>query len=346
MFRDLKSSVASWSRARRIVWAGAASIMALPLAVATAGVAASTPAAAALRLPAVPPAGKAYLGAWVQPDSTSRSPLANQFELAQLGNFQGILGRPLAIVHVYQGWKFPAKIATVSALAGSGAIPMIDWEHGDTLIHIAEGRDDANLIVPYAKELKAYGKPVFLRWSWEPNVGHTVTPTFAQQYVAAWQHIVNVFRGPGGVGATNVAFVWNPGIAGSTFPHLLQSLYPGSSYVDWIGIDGYSRAGTSPPNQSFTQMFGKVYTTLTSASYGGKPIIIPETGSSGATNQVPFLQSVVSALQSGQFPLVKGFAYYDGTNDNLGNNGAWTLVGAGLDQFANMARGSLFSPMG
>lgn len=317
-----------------------------------------------LAAPSVPPAGKAYLGAWVQPNSDGTSPTAVRNETAQMGNFQATLGRPLAIVHAYEAWHATYPNSTLATLASSGAIPLVDWECGDTDAAIIAGNDDA-MITAYANQLKAYGKPLFLRWYWEMNIEGTSAnwincaqgsspagPTVgAPGYVGAWQHIYNIFKGPGGVGATNVSFVWSPGVAGTHDPATLQSLFPGSGYVDWIGIDGFSRPTSGNPD--FPTLFGSstygnIYGTLSSGTFQSRatPVMIGETGSSGEAQQVPFLQSSLTALKGSQFPLIHAFNYYDGTNINLGNDGQWTLVGAGLKEFATLAADPYFSPMG
>ena len=325
-----------------------------------------------------------YLGAWVLPDQSDHTNQSqNQLELSELGDFEDAIGRNLAVVHVYQPWSSPpsnpdplaalASDSTLSALSADGAIPMIDWGCGDTPgntvtdTQIADGDEDA-FITSYAEQLKAYGRPVFLRWFWEPNLigteaqincmgqpKGTTTPAtgaYAAEYVKAFQHIYDIFKGPGGVGATNVAFVWSPGLGGSRNPKVLAGLYPGSSYVDWIGIDGYSRpAPQSPPNPSFATLFSTVYQELQGSFYGTspKPVLIAETGAV-STNQMAYLSSVQTALDpghKGSFGNVHGFVYYDSTNTNLGSSGQWALTpSAGLPAFAQLAQDPTFTTPG
>ena len=87
-------------------------------------------------------------------------------------------------------------------------------------------------------------------------------------------------------GATNVSFVWGPSMGGPTAASTLEQLWPGSQYVNWIGMDGYSRSGPQqggaiPPDPTFTQLFGATYTTLTSSFFGDLPMMISETGADG-----------------------------------------------------------------
>jgi hypothetical protein len=370
------------------------------------GLLAASPAegAAPLSPPAIPPAEKAYLGAWVLPNGAGPYPFNPRIEteLANLGEFQAELGRPLGLVHVYQNWDQPMSNSILDVISSSGAIPIIDWSclstsgAKGTTTAIKKGTFDSQ-IKAYAEQLKAYGKPVFLRWMWEQNIDppfggaskpscdHTVGNTLAQDgagYVAAWRHIWNIFKNPtSGVGATNVSFVWNPGIAGNITPSVLQGFWPGYHYVDWVGIDGYSRPGkqqltcSTPinPNPTFAQLFAatgctNLYATLSGPQFaasgpsGSKtlPLMIGETGATNQPNnpnhQRVYLAgnpgSILEDFQANMFPDIKAICYYDGTNTELGENGTWTLAPqvaqggtapSGFGAFATLANDPHFS---
>jgi hypothetical protein len=335
------------------------------------------PAAAPLAPPAIPPSGKAYVGAWVQPSAPGpyNGLVKVETEQADLGEFQAQLGRPLGLVHVYQNWDQPVSNSLLNAISSTGAIPIIDWAcegtNGDgTTVAIANGTFDS-LITAFATQLKAYGKPVFLRWLWEPNLDsggratceHQGSNTLAQDganYAAAWQRIWNIFKGSGSnsVGATNVSFVWNPGLAGNIDPTVLSDFWPGYKYVDWIGIDGYSRPkrqqGTCVPKDAlFAQMFDtstvsstcptpvSLYDTLSGSQFAASgpsgsatlPLMIGETGaensSTNPNQQADFLEgspgSILSDFQANKYPDIKAINYYDGTNPDFADE-PWTLA--------------------
>ena len=100
----------------------------------------------------------------------------------------------------------------------------------------------------------------------------------AADFVAAWRHLHKVFEEEG---ATKVKWVWSPNVRyGHEYP--FADLYPGSSYVDWVALDGYNW-GTDPhlgqPEwQSFGDIFGATYNQLTNLA-PGKPMMIAETAS-------------------------------------------------------------------
>jgi hypothetical protein len=349
--------------------------------------------------PAVPPGGEAYLGAWVQPNGPGNyvGDARVETELSELGQFQAELGRPLGLVHVYQDWDQPVSNSLLNAISSSGGIPIIDWSclsgtgNDGTTTQIASGAFNAQ-ITAFANQLKAYGKPVFLRWLWEPNlsaasfynsciqVGKSPSATAdGAEYVAAWNTIFNIFRGTGSVGANNVSFVWNPGLAGNISTAFLQDFWPGYSEVDWIGIDGYSRPTPQQQNcvgaqPTFAQMFAasactNLYTTLSGSGFAGSgptnspqlPMMIGETGavnlSTSPNHQAAYLVNsttgILSDFSSNDFPDIKAISYYDGTNQQLGANGTWTLQSqpfspggsppSGFAAFAQLAASPFFS---
>ena len=85
--------------------------------------------------------------------------------------------------------------------------------------------------------------------------------------MAAWRHIVTLFRSQG---ADNVTWLWTinadrPG----TGP--IASWWPGARYVSWVGIDGYYYR----PSDTFTSVFG---TTIDQVrNFTNKPVLLSET---------------------------------------------------------------------
>ncbi|MBS2964487.1 hypothetical protein KGA66_15625 [Actinocrinis puniceicyclus] len=119
--------------------------------------------------------------------------------------------------------------------------PMVSWGVDFTGGKVVSGAWDSYLY-RQARAVAAFGRPVFLRLDWEMNAtwyglwgdGY-VSPA---DYVAAWQHVWEVFQD---AGAGNAAFVWSPNTG--RFSSLAASAwYPGDRYVDWVGIDTYPSA--------------------------------------------------------------------------------------------------------
>ncbi len=119
---------------------------------------------------------------------------------------------------------------------------------------------------------------LFLRFDQEMN-GHWWPESPGQNgntsasWIAMWQHVVTSFRNAG-LDSSHVAFVWCPNSSdnGST----MAADYPGDPYVDWLGLDGYSRGDGAMPSQVFG--FGIKEIRSVSAGAAAKPLGIYETG--------------------------------------------------------------------
>jgi cellulose synthase (UDP-forming) len=171
---------------------------------------------------------------------------------ANYWSVQSRLGAKIRIFSLYQAWgpnsltNFPD--ALVKQVWRHGAIPMITWEpwsspfpefksdrdlhHDRRVFHaIIQGRFDW-YVAAYARHLRDYHRPIFLRFGHEPdNPGYPWSykgGNTPQEYIAGWRHVVELFRREG---ASNVKFVWNP-----WHPEEVQRYFPGAPYVDWIGL--------------------------------------------------------------------------------------------------------------
>ena len=98
-------------------------------------------------------------------------------------------------------------------------------------------------------------------YSW--GYDHVPAPTF----VAAWRHIVSLFRSQG---AGNVTWLWtiNQDLS-STGP--IASWWPGARYVTWVGIDGYYYR----PSSTFATVFGQTIAQV--RAFTSKPLLLSET---------------------------------------------------------------------
>ena len=135
------------------------------------------------------------------------------------------------------------------------------------------GRYDGYLSA-YAEAVRAYRHPVILSFGHEMNGdwypwGYRHTSPAA--FVAAWRHIVTLFRA---LGAQNVTWLWTVNIINNTQQrqdrHNPAQWWPGSSYVTWVGIDGYYLK----PSWQFAPLFGPTIgavRTLTSDSRSSSP---------------------------------------------------------------------------
>ena len=112
------------------------------------------------------------------------------------------------IVLYYSGWLEPFQASFATAAAAHGAVPLVQLDPKDVSIAaIASGQYDS-FPDPYAEAVRAYRHPVILSFGHEMNGiwyswGYRHTPPAV--FVAAWRHIVTLFRT---AGARNVTWMW------------------------------------------------------------------------------------------------------------------------------------------
>ena len=211
---------------------------------------------------------------------------------ARLDAFAERVGDMPSIVMVYQLWTEPLFDGpTVDAIAGRGATPMITWEPWKdaddaahptyTLPSIVAGDHDA-YIAESARLAADWGGELLVRFAHEMNSdwvpwGQGVNGNTPADFVAAWRHVVGIFKAEG---ADNVRWVWSPNVdEGGRYP--FAELYPGDDWVDWVGLDGYNW-GTELDTEwrSVADIFGESYDTLTAMT--DKPVMIAEFASAEA----------------------------------------------------------------
>ena len=185
------------------------------------------------------------------------------------------------IVGTFLNWSTTKVGPTVNWLnwvRSRGGTPMLDLAPPSSvrLGQIASGSQDGYLL-PFAQAFAAWGHPMLLRvlpemnGKWEPYSPGKYGQTTAQ-YRAAFQHMVNVFRGQG---ATNVKMVWNPDkvFKGAT---PLRSLWPGDAYVDWVAGDFYNWRDAA--HGTFTP-YGLLHPTIRAIrTLTSKPFFVAEIG--------------------------------------------------------------------
>jgi beta-mannanase len=171
----------------------------------------------------------------------------------------------------------------LSALEGTGITPIITWEPelstgGIPLSQIAAGDYDG-YITASAQLAAAWKGTVFIRFAHEMNLpgslfGNGIAGQTPADYIAAWRHVVTIFRDNG---ATNVQWVWSPNVYCNGQCPFTQ-FYPGDSYVNWVGLDGYNYGPSlNNPWTSLLNIFQGSYAAITALTK--KPLMIAETAS-------------------------------------------------------------------
>ena len=131
---------------------------------------------------------------------------------AGVARFTAKTGIKPRLVVYYSGWFEPFKASFATTAAEHGAVPLVQIDPKDvSLAAIASGHYDSYLN-SYAEAVRSYHRPVILGFGHEMNGNwyswgyrHTSPAVF----VAAWRHIVTLFRDRG---ARNVTWLWTVNI--------------------------------------------------------------------------------------------------------------------------------------
>ena len=187
-----------------------------------------------------------------------------------IAEFTRAVGRQPNLVGYYSGWGEPFQTSFAETVRRHGATTILQWDPTHASVSkIAAGGYDGYLR-SFADSVRGFGHPVVIGFGHEMNAywyswGYRHTP--AATFVAAWRHIVTLFRGQG---AENVTWLWTiqadePG----TGP--VASWWPGAQYVTWVGVDGYYYRHSD----TFATVFGKTITQV--RSFTAKPVLLSET---------------------------------------------------------------------
>jgi beta-mannanase len=126
-------------------------------------------------------------------------------------------------------------------------------------------------------------------------------------FIAAWQHVVSIFRASG---ATNVRWVWSPNVdCQGKCP--FQAFYPGDSWVDWVALDGYNYASVdNVPWESFDTVFASSYAEL--AALTKKPMMVAETSSTETGgDKAAWITTALTQTLPDQMPLVRALVWFN-----------------------------------
>ena len=203
----------------------------------------------------------------------------------------------------YSGWHEPFKVAFARTAANEGAVPLVQMNPTRTKIAaIAAGKYD-NYLSTYANAVRSYHHQVILSFGHEMNgfwYSWGYTHTSPAVFVAAWRHIVTVFRAQG---AQDVTWLWTINtIHKKTRVPSPGPWWPGSSYVTWVGIDGYYINSS----MVFASVFGPTIVYVRSLTR--KPILISETSATPVASQPAKIADLFGGIRL--YGLL-GFVWFD-----------------------------------
>ena len=202
----------------------------------------------------------------------------------------------------YSSWYQPFQAAFAATAARHGAMALVQIDPaGIDLAAIAAGTYDSYLRT-YAGAVRSYSRRVILGFGHEMNgswyswgFAHTSPATF----VAAWRHIVTLFRA---AGARNVTWLWTVNVTGYSDVAPITPWWPGDSYVTWVGLDGYFYR----PSQTFHTLFGPTIAAVRALT--SDPVLIAETGATPAAGKPAKIASLFAGVHACG---LLGFVWFD-----------------------------------
>ena len=160
-------------------------------------------------------------------------------------------------------------------------------------------------------------------YSW----GYHHTPP--HDFIAAWRHIVTVFRRHG---ADNVKWLWDVNsLSRLTGPP--QDWWPGSRYVTWVGVSGYYWKSS----ESFSYIFERAVAAI--RRFTQDPVLIAETGVGPFRGQSQGIKDLFAGVRAQHYLGLVWFDIHSYGGIYRGEN--WRLEGdpAALSVFREALRG-------
>ncbi len=253
---------------------------------------APSPSGPAVARASLPTGAASYLGVYETGPPHNYQPVAG---------FTKAVGTQPNLVGYYSGWRERFMTPFAETVSRHGAVTILQWDPTNVSVaRIAAGAYDSYLR-SFADSVRDFGQAVVIGFGHEMNAtwyswgyGHVPPRTF----VAAWRHIVRVFRGQG---ADNVTWLWtiNADLP-TTGP--IADWWPGAAYVTWVGIDGYYYR----PTDNFVSVFGKTLVQVRAITE--KPMLLSETAVGPGAGQAQKIPGLFAGLRQYQ---ALGLVWFD-----------------------------------
>jgi mannan endo-1,4-beta-mannosidase len=242
---------------------------------------------------------------------------------ALIGSFSAATGVHPRLAVYYSGWNEPFWTSFADATRASGAVPVVQLDPDSvSLATITSGQWDTYLRT-YAAAVKAYRHPVILSFGHEMNGnwyswgnGHETPAAF----VAAWRHVVTVFRR---AGAANVTWLWavtatsESGQSSQSGAQLAQ-WWPGAKWASLVGIDGYYYQASD----TFGSVFGQTIADV--RRFTKDPVVISEVGIGPNSNRESQISGLFSSVRA---DYISAVIWFDVDQDDGIYHQDWRLEG-------------------
>jgi len=240
----------------------------------------------------------AYTGAFMEFGDAE-----DEVTIETIEEFEGMVGKHQAIIASSSYWgeqSFPT--ANLNLIWRHGSLPLVFWSPWDrpydqnkgpdrfSLLAIAEGKWDA-YIDKWADAARAFGKPMIVAFGNEMNgdwfpwsgwyygadarIGKTPNEWQGpERFKSAYRHVVDRVRARG---VTNIKWMFHTN--NYSYPldtwNFAPAYYPGSAYVDWLGLSVYGQQFKNEPWADIPPLVDWPYQEMCTLD-PNKPIMIAE----------------------------------------------------------------------
>ena len=202
--------------------------------------------------------------------------------------FERLIGHKIRATRVYLKWdsNFPNDqvrwlkrkhrtiVLSVKAMRMNGSI--VPWR---SIADAAPGSELYGVMTNWAHRIGAFDRHIYFIFNHEPESKDNDAMGSGTDFIAAWCTLVHVFRQEG---VRNVSWTWTmtDWAFETTDERAADNWYPGDDVVDVIGADVYNFADCEVAGREWDDSLrGKMVPMRWASMYPGKPIILPEWGS-------------------------------------------------------------------
>jgi hypothetical protein len=299
----------------------------------------AVPAPDALARPvlAPPPDGRIYRAAFPDFGGTE-----DHVTAARIRSFERLSGSGIAWAYFSNNWfkgriHFPEE--HVRTVTRAGAVPFIrmmartgyhrgrdpnfsmqsiaDGSWDPELRRWCDGAHDAGvpLLVEFGTEVNGDWFPWNGRWNGAGRTdgyGNPREPDGPERFRDAYRRIVDLCRAEG---ASNITWFFHADVGGwpRTNWNRISRYWPGSRYVDWIGLSDYGPLKPGQPWLGFRRRLDRVYDHV--KALGPQPIAILEYGAaeqwSHPAQKARWLSAAIGDVAAGRWPRVRALSYWN-----------------------------------
>lgn len=233
-------------------------------------------------------------------------------------DFKKNYGKKPYFVMMFVEWEQYPDLGSIKAILDEQSCPFITWEpwaavskKGIDFDALLQGDYD-EYIKDFARLIKSFKSEIFLRFAhemngnWYPWTGSKIG---SKKYKEIYRYVKDVFYE---MGIDNVQWVFS--VNWENIPAMkaneIINYWPGDSYVDYVGIDGYNWGDTQSWSSwiEFKVLFNNAYYKITEDLK--KPIIISEFGSASSPgDKASWVKNAFKNMK--ELKNIKGFVLFN-----------------------------------